>query len=335
VHFDSEVAIVGAGPAGCAAAIWCASHGLPTLVLESCAFPRARPGETLHPGIEPLFDQLGVSAAVRAANFPRFEGIAVTWNKPLQFQPFGKDSHGPWQGFHARRAELDRILLRRASDAGAIILQPCVAKEITRRSARVTGLRSSWGDIRCRYLIDATGRTHFLQRELRLAPRYLSERLVVTYGYRKGRCDLGRCPRLTGSPRGWEWIAEVSPDLWAWVRLCFGSSSLMAPEPLSKLVDCGPARGADVTWRLLDLCAGDGYFVVGDAACVLDPGSSQGVLKAIMSGMMAADLILGQTRGIISANLAAEKFQAWMRERFEYDVNRLSSLYAELRSPAT
>ena len=44
-------------------------------MLESRIFPRDRPGETLHPGIEPLLETLGVAQQIREANFIRHDGI--------------------------------------------------------------------------------------------------------------------------------------------------------------------------------------------------------------------------------------------------------------------
>src|SRR3712207_7880194 len=49
---------------GAAAAITAAQGGLEVAVVEAVRFPRPAPGETLHPGVEPLFRQLGVWSAV-------------------------------------------------------------------------------------------------------------------------------------------------------------------------------------------------------------------------------------------------------------------------------
>src|SRR4051812_35168753 len=55
VNSRFDLAVVGGGPAGCAAAIWAAKCGLQTVLMEAREFPRKRPGETLHPGVEALF----------------------------------------------------------------------------------------------------------------------------------------------------------------------------------------------------------------------------------------------------------------------------------------
>jgi 2-polyprenyl-6-methoxyphenol hydroxylase-like FAD-dependent oxidoreductase len=72
----ADVAIVGGGPAGSAAALWLARQGLRVVVIERERFPRHRPGETLPPGVEPIFAQLGVTEAIAAVGFTRHSG---TW----------------------------------------------------------------------------------------------------------------------------------------------------------------------------------------------------------------------------------------------------------------
>ena len=61
---EVDVVVVGGGPAGSAAALWCVRQGLRVVLLEREQFPRHRPGETLLPGVEPIFAQLGVAEAI-------------------------------------------------------------------------------------------------------------------------------------------------------------------------------------------------------------------------------------------------------------------------------
>src|ERR687890_2213851 len=120
---DVDVVVVGGGPAGSAAALWCVWQGLRIVVLEREVFPRHRPGETLPPGVEPIFAQLGVTEAIAAAGFTRHRGIWVSWAGPRRFDPFGLDSGGPWNGFQAPREQLDRILLDAVSGPFAVVRQ--------------------------------------------------------------------------------------------------------------------------------------------------------------------------------------------------------------------
>jgi 2-polyprenyl-6-methoxyphenol hydroxylase-like FAD-dependent oxidoreductase len=56
---ETDLLIVGGGPAGAAAAIAARSYAL-RVVLERDATARMRPGEAAHHGIEPLLTRLGV-----------------------------------------------------------------------------------------------------------------------------------------------------------------------------------------------------------------------------------------------------------------------------------
>src|SRR5436305_8924156 len=94
-----DVAIVGAGPAGTATAIRCSQAGLRVLIIEREAFPRHRPGESLHPGIEPLFESLGVMAQVNTLKILRYRGYWLQSGNASYYVPFGNDDDGEWQGF--------------------------------------------------------------------------------------------------------------------------------------------------------------------------------------------------------------------------------------------
>jgi flavin-dependent dehydrogenase len=327
-----DVAIVGGGPAGSAAAIWCARNGLDAVLLEAQPFPRDRPGESLHPGIEPLFDQLGVGDAVRAAGFPRHRGHWVEWGGAPRFEPFRDGPDGPWFGFQAWRADLDAILLRQAGAVGARILQPCRAIAPIVEGGRMAGLVSDAGEIRARFVIDASGSRHWLHRQAGIGMHRASRRLIATYGYATGEWEGD--PVLRGDAAGWTWTARVRPGLVAWTQLGFARLHREPPASVGGLASAAPVRGADVTWRMLATCAGDGFFAIGDAASVLDPAASHGVLKAVMSGILAADLAARVVRGATTASIAAAAFQSWTREWFERDCGRLGKLYAALQDTA-
>ena len=92
--FNFPVVIIGSGPAGTAAAISLAQKGLAAVIIERESFPRHHPGETLHPGIEPLLRQLAVAEEVLSAGFLRHEGNWVQWEGEGRFVPFGADATG-------------------------------------------------------------------------------------------------------------------------------------------------------------------------------------------------------------------------------------------------
>src|SRR5436190_10605590 len=285
---EASVLVVGSGPAGAAAAIWCAQRGLDVLLIEKASFPRHRPGETLHPGVEPLLAQLGVKEAVLGAGFLRHSGYKVRWeDSQSRFVSYGQDATGPWQGFQAWRATFDAILMDRAVEAGVRVIQPCAARSLLTQNGRVLGVNTGQGKIAASFVIDATGDGHWLRRQMRLETRTVSPRLVVSFGYCQGpptaNFDL---PGLEADGLGWSWIAPVKAGICSWTRLNFSSSNkLKIPEKLCSAKLLSPSGGANVTWRQVTPVAGPGFFVVGDAAVVLDPASSHGILRALMSGI--------------------------------------------------
>ena len=128
-------------------------------------------------------------------------------------------------------------------------------------------------------------------------------------------------------------MAKVWPGTYQWTRLSLAAGRPdkdWLPNEFKALKARGPARGADVTWRLLAETAGRGWFAVGDAAALLDPTSSHGVLKALMSGVMAGHLAEASWRGKAPEEEAAAAYSKWMTRWFTVDAAKLSRFYGEL-----
>jgi flavin-dependent dehydrogenase len=73
--------------------------------------------------------------------------------------------------------------------------------------------------------------------------------------------------------------------------------------------------------------------MVGDAVAVLDPLSSQGVLRALMSGMQAAHLSNLVLHKGIDERWAIQAYREWCLQRFDQEVGHLRELYARLPFP--
>jgi flavin-dependent dehydrogenase len=327
-----DIIVVGGGPGGSAAAIACACANLRVLLLEKLPFPREHPGETLHPGIEPLLKQLGVLDRVLAVGFLRHQGTWVQWEDGLQFVPFGEDESGIWQGFQAWRADFDTILLERTKAVGVEVLQPCRASRLMTREGRAIGVETSRGIFHASIVMDAAGGHHWLAKQLGLQIRPYSPSLIAYYGYVRGNCPIREeAPAIIADARGWTWTAKVSPDRYQWTRLTFNGNRVerdWLPEEFSGLNPMGQSRVADVTWRKVDRPAGLGYFLVGEAAAAIDPASSHGVLKAVMSGIMAGHLAKLIFKDSQLERKAIEEYCQWVRGWFHHDIEKLKQLYA-------
>ncbi|WP_254567346.1 NAD(P)/FAD-dependent oxidoreductase [Oscillatoria sp. HE19RPO] len=331
---EVDVAIAGSGPGGTAAAIALAQQGFRVAIAEAEPFPRDRPGETLHPGIEPLLQQLGVGSRLLTAGFLRHPGNWIQWEGNRRFEPFGSDETGPWQGFQAWRADFDTILRDRAVELGVKVHQPCRALHPIVSQNRVIGIATNQGEIKAKFAVDATGSRQWLAKQLKLAIHPFSPPLIAHYGYGEGDCPIrDDAPAIVAGDQGWIWTAKVRPQLYQWTRLDFTHQPLeknWQPPEFKTLKPWKKPAVADVTWRQVSPPAGPGYFLVGDAATILDPASSHGVLKAVMSGMMAAHLITQLLQEKAFEGQVITGYSQWMETWFQKDIETLRNLYALL-----
>lgn len=333
-----DVLIVGAGPAGCAAAIRAASRGLRVAMVEQAAYPRDLPGEALHPQVDDLFAELGVSEAIAAAGFIRCPGWIREREGERSFVAF--DGPGGLRfGYQAWRAELDSILLARARSAGVTVAQPAKIHRPLVEGEEIAGVEVNGESWMCRHSVDASGASGWLARVLRLPGIEFSPKLVARYAYFRGDRAIGVIPEFREHACGWTWLARVKNKCCQCVQLSLDTRTKSDALPLP---DCVPGhtrfrgvrfRGAKVTWRLTPECAGAGYFLCGDAAGVLDPAASSGVARALASGLKAADLILEIEKNKINRETAAAMYRRWYAELFVEQARELASRYADLDAP--
>lgn len=312
---QSDILIMGGGPAGCAAAISARLAGLSVTLLHDRLPAGPIPGETLHPGVEPIFKSLGVWDAVLDQGFHRHRGI---WREDLTgnrtFNAYGSDQSGPWLGFQVDRVRLDKILLSRARDLGTDVMLSRKLSSVPFGHCRyVSGIRVDQDIYHFRSVLDATGRRSWLACQLGLIPEAYSPMQRIQFGWsRNAPPELDGQPLFQQQKNGWSWISPLGDGRYAWVRLRRGA---------------GP-RGLDYRWRIFRECAGPDYFLVGDAACLMDPSSANGVLRAMMSGIYATHLISATNQGRVTREEAFAAYKRWIADMF--DRTRMEFIHTEI-----
>jgi flavin-dependent dehydrogenase len=293
-----------------------AAAGREVVVVERTDYRGPRVGETLPPAATPILARLGLTDELKAVPHLRCPGTVSCWGREepaindYLFDPDG-------DGWHVDRGAFDAVLAGKAAAAGARVL---VGFEV--RSCRWDG--SGW-DVEavgpcgeCRFqaldLIDAAGRRPWPGRP---SQRRCFDRQVALVGTFEllGRGDQAdRRTWIEAVRCGW-WYSSALPGNRLVAGYLTDADLLRAPvaarsalwEVLlgetrftrDRLRSGMPVEGLSVvaaSSSIAEPIDGERYVAVGDAACTIDPLSSQGILYALTSGLGAAAALLGQNR---------------------------------------
>ncbi len=325
---DFDVIILGGGPAGAAAATALAQHGRRVIILEKETFPRFHVGESFLPELNPHFKRLGLTPKLDQVPRIRKTGVEFVfgherWGAMLNFQDC---SHwAEWETFNTERAAFDKLLLEHAVESGAQLRQCKVTKVPEMRDGFVR-VQTDQGEFTAKYFLDASGQHAFLGRELGLRKTYSNHRKTAFVGHFTGMerhpGEIRGNPSMVMTEEGWFWVIPLDEtrtsigmvlDVEAVKKLPVGPKEALAwgvrrcPHIAQRLQESSfpPAHTntiSDYSYRC-EKFAGEGYFLLGDAAVFLDPIFSSGVYLGVSGGIYTADLV----NDILSGKLAPAK----------------------------
>lgn len=328
--------VIGAGPAGSAAAMQMCRAGLDVLVVDRGDFPRFRIGESFLPRTKREFRRLGVLDKCLALPHARKEGVEIcTGDRRFGARVFRFSDtlgNGDKDAFNMARVHLDHMMVQQAAEAGAEVRLNTPLRAV--HSCSDEGVEAEVGDcrVRARWMIDASGQASVLGRQFGTRRYHSFLRNVAYFDHfehvQRPSGEAAGCFGLTILDEGWFWLIpldatrtsvgfvareglhrtlDVPPEQRLWWAV--ERTPVMA-ERMARAV--GPEHNrviADFTYRC-DPFAGPGFFLVGDAAAFLDPVWSTGLTLGLLAAEQAAESVVRMSKG---SRPAAERarYQAW------------------------
>ena len=337
-----DVAIIGGGPAGVAAALSARQLMIEATItiFDAGHTERWKPGETLSPAAMPILESLGCGAALQEA----FEqgtaiesfGTQAAWGAPeIHEREFLYSLHG--NGWRLDRPRFDALLLDCVRASGVEVRQGVAL----RGSAEEDGgwrLQFQRSAARARFVIDASGRPARFAMQRGARPM-CSDKLAgvfVLFNVGSSYDTL-----IEAAENGW-WYSTAVPGHtmvagWMSDTDLIREMSLKSAEPwhallaksehtrrrLGKAVPKTEPMIFAAHSQILSEVGGHGWVAAGDAAMTFDPLASQGILKALRSGKMAsfvaADFLLrGAETHERYARLARTEYAEYERAKHAY-----------------
>jgi geranylgeranyl reductase family protein len=331
-----DALVIGAGPAGSAAAWALATGGLRVALVDAQAFPRDKVcGDGLIPDALGAIDRMGLTAAVEAASI-RLHELRV-------YAPDGSTVSLDGDFRCVPRIQLDDVLVSAAAGAGADVMQQRTATRPLFDGNQVAGaiLKSDAGEetIRARVTLLATGANATARKAFGLrgpmkpnaiagrayfeVPETIASRfahLCIVY-------DRALCP-------GYGWIfpgpdrrfnagvgyfstgdgpMPALRDLWDRFTTAFEPAATLVREA-RQLTEF---RGAPLRTGLAGARFGrPGLLAIGESAATTYPATGEGIGKAMASGLVAADLFTETVRKGRSLDRLHHDYETEFRYRF-------------------
>lgn len=342
-----DVAIVGAGPGGAAAAVALAQQGITNVaLLDREGFPRDKTcGSGLSPNALKLVQQLGIAAQVKELGYPINAVRIVT--------PGGRELRiaSDAAAVVLLRRHFDHLLVERAQSLGVSLQTPFRADALLEEDGRVVGVKSFEGqEVRAKYVLFADGAHSVFSLDQRpkrsistlmgwwenfeSAPNTLDmifdKELSPLYGWMfpetNERVNIGIC--VDGQDEsGEKSTRNLRATFEGFLERHYGKRLAAARQ-------VGKWKGHPIvytTW--IGTMTRPGGLYLGEAARLTHNATGEGISQAMESGVFAADAVAAVLRGGVKEEKAWSAYVQRHRRRFTGAFVAGHALRAVIDSP--
>ena len=342
---DTQVIVVGGGPAGSATAYFLARAGIETVIVDRAHFPRDKTcSEYLSPQASRILEEMNALDALEAAGAAQLTGMRV-------HAPNGATVHGEFVASHGfrghrdtglavRRTILDAILLDRARAAGARVEEGVrVTNVLKNPEGRVTGITTISEDGRTSersadLVIGADGLRSVVGRRLGLIRPSRWPRRIALVAHYSGAHDISDFGEMNVDRDGYSGMAnvgnglanlsivvpvsraaEVAADSTEFFESWIAEHPVLS-ETLGRATRVGPVRVTGPFATSARRAWSPGVALVGDAAEFFDPFTGEGIYTALRGGEMLSTFAADAVRNPARSNRALREYERARRKEF-------------------
>lgn len=324
-QIETDVLIIGAGPAGSSAAALLQREGFRLLVVEKQTFPRFVIGESMLPSSMNWLKEAGLLEAVESQNFMRKNGaVFLRGDEICNFDFSSQFTDGFKYTYQVPRADFDKALADAVAARGVEILyrHGVTAVNFDSSNAFATIEKSNGGkfEVKSKFILDCSGYGRVLPRLLDLEMPSNFPNRAALFTHVTG--DL----RPVENEEGKIWVCIHPDGAWIWIIPFSNGKTSVGVVASQEFFDKFPGEpetqlrailmsDSNAAKRLAKIqfilppqrfvgyaCSvkklfGERFALVGNATEFLDPVFSSGVSLAFASANRAAKTLTRQLRG--------------------------------------
>ena len=351
---EYDVIIAGAGPAGSSAAIHLATSGLKVLLVEQKRFPRAKLcGEFISPECQNHFEKLGVAREIICSE-PSSIAETVFYSNRGHHVSVPSSWFGERMALGLSRGVMDDVLLRRAAQVGVDVIEGAtvIGPRINTDCVHGLTVKGEAGEqkVEAPLTIDATGRARILARKTNHTQKHKPKLIAFKAHFQNTRVAPGAC-EIYFYPGGYGGLSNIEAGT---SNLCFIISAEHVkrchsdPERvMRKMVMQNPrarhtlepaqttSEWLSASWESFGRqspAPAPGLLAIGDAAAFIDPFTGSGMLMALESGELAAEVIVHHRNKLAATSLGADYHDRY-RRKFDSRLKICSLLRRAAFSP--